>query len=475
MSSVQPLATQPAAEASPFKQQWHTLDIDRAVRELKTDADKGLSAEDAKKRLETHGTNELKESGGRSRWQILLDQFADVMLLMLIAVAVVAAVLDMRAGTFPKDAIAIMAIVLLNSVLGYLQESRAEAALAALKNLSAPNVRVVRDRQKKQISAKELVPGDILLLEAGDQVAADGRLLEAATLQARESALTGEATAVEKHAETTLDEDIALAERKNLAFQGTEIVHGRGKLLVTCTGMETELGKIATMIQSVSVLATPLQQRLKQLGNVLVFGSLTLVALVVIGGTVALGWPAFEELLTVSLSMAVAVVPEGLPAVITVTLALGTQRMVKRHALVRRLPAVETLGSVTTICSDKTGTLTQNKMVVQSVYAAGLPFERDFRVSGEGYAPEGEFWLKEKATEPLKQPTLALLLLNCALCNDAALQTENADNGASNGDRQWAIVGDPTEGALLTLAAKAGLEKSSLEHEFPRQREFPFS
>ncbi|MGC1528186.1 MAG: cation-transporting P-type ATPase [Phormidesmis sp.] len=483
MSSVQPLATQPAAEASPFKQQWHTLDIDRAVRELKTDADKGLSAEDAKKRLETHGTNELKESGGRSRWQILLDQFADVMLLMLIAVAVVAAVLDMRAGTFPKDAIAIMAIVLLNSVLGYLQESRAEAALAALKNLSAPNVRVVRDRQKKQISAKELVPGDILLLEAGDQVAADGRLLEAATLQARESALTGEATAVEKHAETTLDEDIALAERKNLAFQGTEIVHGRGKLLVTCTGMETELGKIATMIQSVSVLATPLQRRLKQLGNVLVFGSLTLVALVVIGGTIALGWSAFEELLTVSLSMAVAVVPEGLPAVITVTLALGTQRMVKRHALVRRLPAVETLGSVTTICSDKTGTLTQNKMVVQSVHTAGLPFERDFLVSGEGYAPVGEFQLKENAIEPLAKPTLALLLLGCALCNDAALQTEDAENGSGsgkdksngNGDRQWTIVGDPTEGALLTLAAKAGLEKVALENEFPRRKEFPFS
>jgi len=499
MSSVQPLATQSAAEAPPSTQQWHTLDIDRAVRELKTDADKGLSAEDAKKRLETHGTNELKETGGRSRWQILLDQFADVMLLMLIAVAVVAAVLDMRAGTFPKDAIAIMAIVLLNAVLGYLQESRAEAALAALKNLSAPDVRVVRDRQKKQISAKELVPGDILLLEAGDQVAADGRLLEAATLQARESALTGEAIAVEKHAETTLDEDIALAERKNLAFQGTEIVHGRGKLLVTCTGMETELGKIAMMIQSVSVLATPLQQRLKQLGNVLVCGSLTLVALVVIGGTIALGWPAFEELLTVSLSMAVAVVPEGLPAVITVTLALGTQRMVKRHALVRRLPAVETLGSVTTICSDKTGTLTQNKMVVQSVHTPGLPFERDFLVSGEGYAPEGEFQLKEKTIEPLAKPTLALLLLDCALCNDAALQTEDAENGSGNGsgsgsgsgsgkekgngkqkdkskgERQWAIVGDPTEGALLTLAAKAGLEKAALENEFFRRKEFPFS
>ncbi|MGB7251603.1 MAG: cation-transporting P-type ATPase, partial [Phormidesmis sp.] len=291
-------------------------------------------------------------------------------------------------------------------------------------------------------------------------------------LQVRESVLTGEATAVEKQAQTTLSEDISLADRQNLVFQGTEIVHGRGKMLVTCTGMETELGRIATMIQSVSVLATPLQQRLRQLGNTLVIGSLTLVTLVVVGGTVAMGWSAFEELLTVSLSMAVAVVPEGLPAVITVTLALGTQRMVRRQALIRRLPAVETLGSVTTICSDKTGTLTQNKMVAQSVHiAAGLPFERDVRVSGEGYAPEGDFRLGEKVISPLEKPTLSLLLLCCALCNDAALQTQKGENGQS----QWVIMGDPTEGALVTLAAKAGLEKATLDYEFPRQQEFPFS
>ncbi len=447
-------------------QQWHSLDIDQAVEALSANPESGLSDQEVEQRLAEYGANELKETGRRSRWQILLDQFADVMLLMLIGVAIVAAVLDIRAGSFPKDAIAITAIVLLNAVLGYFQESRAEQALAGLKSLSAPHVQAVRDGHRQQIPAQDLVPGDVVLLEAGDQVAADGRLLEAATLQVRESALTGEATAVEKQAKKKLSPEIALADRKNLVFQGTEIVNGRGKMLVTRTGMATELGRIAEMIQSVSVLATPLQQRLAQLGNTLVIGSLTLVALVVIGGCLAMGWQAFEELLTVSLSMAVAVVPEGLPAVITVTLAIGTQRMVRQQALIRRLPAVETLGSVTTICSDKTGTLTQNKMVVQSVHVPGLPFESDFTVSGEGYAPEGAFSLREKRVQPLEQPTLALLLLNCALCNDAALQTE---------DGEWAIVGDPTEGALVTLAAKAGLEKKQLEYEFIRQSEFPFS
>ncbi|MGC1306674.1 MAG: cation-translocating P-type ATPase [Phormidesmis sp.] len=447
-------------------QKWHALEIQAALEALSSSTDNGLSSVEAEQRLAEYGPNELKETGGRSRLRILLDQFADVMLLMLIAVAIVAAVLDVRAGSFPKDAIAISAIVLLNAVLGYLQESRAEQALAGLKSLSAPNVLAIRGGKKQQIPAKKLVPGDIVLLEAGDQVAADGRLLEAASLKTRESALTGEATSVDKKAQAVLPDEADLADRQNLVFQGTEVVQGRGKVLVTRTGMETELGRIAEMIQSVSVLATPLQQRLKQLGNALVIGSLSLVALVVIGGTIALGWPAFEELLTVSLSMAVAVVPEGLPAVITVTLAIGTQRMVRRQALIRRLPAVETLGSVTTICSDKTGTLTQNKMVVQSVHVAGLPFDSDIEVSGEGYAPTGEFRLKEKSISPLEKPTLALLLLNCALCNEAALQKENDD---------WAIVGDPTEGALVTLAAKAGLDKGQLDYEFERQAEFPFS
>ncbi len=452
-------------------QLWHALDIQEAIAALEANAETGLRATEAEQRLSDYGRNELVETGGRSRWRILLDQFTDVMLLMLIGVAVIAAVLDVRAGDFPKDAIAITAIVIVNAVLGYLQESRAEKALAALKTLSAPNVQVTRDGQRQSLPAKNLVPGDIVLLEAGDQVAADGRLLDAATLQVKESALTGEATAVEKQAQGKLPAAAALGDRTNLVFQGTEIVHGRGKMLVTGTGMKTELGRIATLIQSVSALSTPLQQRLKQLGNVLVAGSLSLVTLVVVIGTAIMGWSAFEDLLTVSLSMAVAVVPEGLPAVITVTLAIGTQRMVKRHALIRRLPAVETLGSVTTICSDKTGTLTQNKMVVQSIHIAGLPLESDFSVSGEGYAPEGEFRFQGKPISPLEKPTLSLLLLDCALCNDAALQMQ----AVSAGEKEWTIAGDPTEGALVTLAAKAGLDKATLEYAFPRLNEFPFS
>ncbi|MEL7501718.1 MAG: cation-translocating P-type ATPase [Cyanobacteria bacterium J06554_6] len=436
-----------------FSQQWHAISLDEALSVLDSDAEQGLATAAAAERLAKIGSNELTESGGRSRLRILTDQFSNVMLLMLIGVAVVSGILDWRAQVMPKDAIAIFAIVLLNALLGYIQESRAEQALKALKALSAPDVRVIRAGQPQTLAARELVPGDLVLLEAGDQISADGRLLMAASLQVRESALTGEATTVAKAPQPVLPPETPLADRKNLVFRGTEVVNGRGRMVVTATGMATELGRIATLLQGVEAEATPLQRRMGQLGNWLVGGSLTLVALVVVLGTLVLGWGAFEDLLTVSLSMAVAVVPEGLPAVVTVTLALGTQRMVRRHALIRRLPAVETLGSVTTICSDKTGTLTQNKMVVQSVLSAA----GETQVKGEGYSPVGEL------TGP---PVPHLLFLNCALCNDAALQKENGD---------WAIVGDPTEGALLTLAGKSGMFVPTLEQTWQRVGEVPFS
>ncbi|HSM81437.1 MAG TPA: cation-translocating P-type ATPase [Nodosilinea sp.] len=441
---------------------WHTVGIDQALGQLDSSADQGLAAQTVLERRQQYGPNELEEVGGRPTWRILLDQFTNIMLLMLMAVAVVSAVLAVRNQEFPKDAIAISAIVILNGVLGYLQESRAEKALAALKQMASPSVRVQRDGRLQEVPSQDLVPGDIMLLEAGDQVAADGRLLESSNLQLRESALTGEAQGVNKQATLTLEADAGLADRKNLVFQGTEVVQGRGRVLITNTGMKTELGRIAAMLQGVETEPTPLQERMTQLGNVLVTGSLILVAIVVGAGVAFGGWGAFERLLEVALSMAVAVVPEGLPAVITVTLAIGTQRMVRRHALIRRLPAVETLGSVTTICSDKTGTLTQNKMVVQQVRT----LSQGLQVSGDGYAPEGEFLSEGQAVEPLQSADVGLLLLDGLLCNDSVLQKEAGD---------WAIMGDPTEGALVVMAAKSGLDRHRLGHELQRVVEFPFS
>ena len=457
---------------------WHMVDPTQALTNLSSDRQSGLTGPQVKQRQQQYGLNELIETSGRSAWAILLDQFKNIMLIMLIAVALISGFLDfqdwrageMAAGDIPfKDTAAILAIVILNGVLGYLQESKAEKALAALKNLASPRVRVVREGRLSEIDAKELVPGDVMFLEAGVQVAADGRLLEEANLQIREAALTGEAHAVSKQVQVELSADAALGDRTNMVFQGTEVVQGRGTVLVTGTGMQTELGKIAELLQSVESEPTPLQQRMDQLSQVLVYGSLSLVALVVVGGLITSGMGRFRELLEVSLSMAVAVVPEGLPAVITVTLALGTQRMVRRQALIRRLPAVETLGSVTTICSDKTGTLTQNKMVVQSVHPGEAQADTGFRVTGKGYAPEGKFFIgqsDDQGISPAEQPDLRALVLAATLCNDAALQKENGE---------WAILGDPTEGALLVVAAKAGIDQNHWSYALPRVGEFPFS
>jgi Ca2+-transporting ATPase len=450
---------------------WHSLEVDRALEQLSTNAETGLSLQEAQRRLQEYGANELHETSRRSTLEILVDQFKNVMLLMLIAVAIVSGILDLlnwqqklAKGELPfKDTIAILAIVILNGILGYAQESRAEQALAALKKLASPSVRVIRESQLAEIAAKELVPGDLMLLEAGVHIAADGRLLEQSNLQVRESALTGEAHPINKQASIHLPEETGIGDRLNLVFQGTEVVQGRAKVLVTHTGMNTELGQIAAMLQSVESEPTPLQQRMDQLGKVLVTGSLILVAIVVVGGIIRTGGlHDLQELLAVSLSMAVAVVPEGLPAVITVALALGTQRMVRRHALIRKLPAVETLGSVSTICSDKTGTLTQNKMVVQSISTLNC----EFKVTGNGYNPVGEFQFQCKRVQLQDYSELQVLLIACALCNDSILQQENGE---------WKILGDPTEGALLTLAAKGGVEQDQWQSKLPRVCEFPFS
>ena len=452
---------------------WHTHTVDLTLEILESDRKKGLTSSEANQRLKIYGLNELKERVGRSNLQILIDQFSNIVLLMLIAVAIVSGILEIvnlrnghSSGGFPfKDTIAIMSIVILNGVLGYLQETKAEQALAALKALSSPKIQVIRGGKRVVLEAKEIVPGDLILLEAGTQLCADGQIVEASSLQIRESALTGEAQAVSKYISPNgLDNDTPLGDRHNMVFSGTEVVNGRAKVVVTSTGMETELGKIAQMLQSVTEEETPLQQRMTQLGNVLVTGSLILVAFVIVGGTIQVGnFSRLQDLVEVSLSMAVAVVPEGLPAVITVTLALGTQRMVKRHALIRKLPAVETLGSVNTICSDKTGTLTQNKMVVQEI----VTLNGILQITGTGYNPEGEFLDPyQKAIETSHRSELQVLLVGCVLCNDALLEQKKT---------KWNIIGDPTEGALLSLAGKANLFQNEVNYQLERVWEFPFS
>ncbi|URR35288.1 cation-translocating P-type ATPase [Thermosynechococcus sp. HN-54] len=444
---------------------WHALSADEVIDRLGSDRQQGLSLTDVQRRQATYGRNELIDNGRRPRWQIFIDQFRNVMLIMLLVVAFVSGTLDIleaigeNSVPFPKDAIAILLVVILNAILGYVQEARAEEALAALKSMAAPKVRVLREGKVMEIDSPELVVGDIFFLEAGVKVAADGRLLEAVNLQIREAALTGEAEAASKNAEKILPNDTEVGDRVNLVFAGTEVNQGRGVAVVTAIGMDTELGKIAVALQGVEQEPTPLQKRMTELGNHLVAIALVLVGIVVIAG--GLYDPSLlGHLIEVALSMAVAVVPEGLPAVITVTLALGTQRMVKRHALIRRLPAVETLGSVTTICSDKTGTLTQNKMVVQAVATTSY----QAKVSGTGYEPRGEFY-DANTNDPSALYERQLLLLAGALCNDALLKQHAAE---------WVILGDPTEGSLLPLAAKGGIDLKALQEKAERVAEFPF-
>ncbi len=435
---------------------WYRKEANEVLSLLNSDAEAGLGLAEAQRRLAEHGPNELVEHGLKSPWRILWEQFTELMVVILIVAAVISGAL----GDW-KDTIAILAIVVLNAVLGFSQEFRAERAMAALKKLAVPTVKVRRDGHVVEISARELVPGDVVLLEAGDLVPADGRLLEAVNLRVEEAALTGESEPVEKHAQALDKPDLPIGDRVNMVYMGTVVTYGRGTAVITATGMDTELGRIADLIQTVEREPTPLQRRLEQLGK-----GLAVVALVIVGIVFVLGLLRGEDwqlMLLTAISMAVAAVPEGLPAVVTIALALGAQRMLKRQALIRKLPAVETLGSVTVICSDKTGTLTENRMTVTVLDVLGETQQVDTLL-------ERGIPVAEALLQPGQQPSvrsLSLLVTAASLCNDANLEMVPGDG--------YRAVGDPTEGALVVAAAKIGLLKADLDKRWPRVAEVPFT
>ncbi|NLY52482.1 MAG: HAD-IC family P-type ATPase, partial [Firmicutes bacterium] len=437
------------------EQTWYLMSREDAAKALETDIDTGLTQEKAARRLEKYGPNELEAQAGRSLWDMLLDQFKDVLVLMLIGAAVISGLV----GEI-EDSLIILLIVVLNGILGVVQESKAENSLAALRQLSAPVATVIREGKVQHLPARELVPGDVILLEAGTNIPADARLVEAANLRCEEAALTGESVPVEKSTAPLKDPEAALGDRVNMVFSGTTTVYGRGRAIVVGTGMNTEIGKIASMIQKAPQEPTPLQIKLGELGKTLGVVALLLVVIVFALGLMR-GEPAFEMFMT-AISLAVAAIPEGLPAIVTIVLALGVQRMARRRAIIRKLPAVETLGTATVIASDKTGTLTQNEMTVTHVYVNGQMLE----VTGQGYEPVGEFRSQdgEAKEDPLDDDHLNVLLHGFALANDAQL------DAGSNG---YGIIGDPTEGALVVLAAKAGLEVGNGD-SYPRVGEIPF-
>ena len=456
--------------------EWHSLSLDDTLRRLAVQ-ENGLSSEEAENRLKQYGLNQLSEAPRPGFLSRLWDQLNNFVVILLIVASIISALL----GEW-VDAVAIMLIVVLNAVLGIVQESRAEEALAALKKMAAPEAQILRDGHRVSVPARELVPGDIVFLEAGNFVPADVRLLEAVNMRVEEASLTGESLPVQKNASIQLDGSAPLGDRRNTAFMGTTVSYGRGRGVVTSTGMNTQLGLIATMLQSVETEQTPLQRRLDELGRTLSIGALILVAVVFVVAvfnytdlSLLLKDPLvylqqFAKEITdafmVSVSLAIAAVPEGLPAIVTISLALGMSQMIKRHALIRKLSSVETLGSATTICSDKTGTLTQNQMTVTRLWTDGQVIQ----VAGAGYSPRGEFLADGKATDirkyPAAQTTLWLGLLN----NDSELE----ESGEEGGGKTYRIIGDPTEGSLLVAAAKAGALHEELDRSYPRVQEVPF-
>lgn len=447
-------------------EKWYARTAEDVLAFWQTDKIDGLYSGEVKKRLDRFGHNEMTAKESISWWKRLLAQFQDFMVLVLLAATLVSAFL----GEY-VDAITILTIVIINAILGFFQEYRAEKSMQALQKLAAPTARVIRNGTLQQIEARYLVPGDIMVLEAGDKLAADGRLVEGQNMEVEEAALTGESLPVRKTPDKKYGEDSSLGDRKNMVYSGTNVTRGRGKAVVCATGMATEVGCIAGMIQQSEHESTPLERRLEHLGRILVWICLAICVVVVITG-VAKGEPIFLMCMA-GISLAVAAIPEGLPAIVTVALALGVQRMIKRNAIVRKLPAVETLGCTTVICSDKTGTLTQNAMTVRKIFAGGKKYD----VTGNGYEIKGQFLFEKQEIESLKDKSLQSVLMIGVLCNNSILKRNNVSISGlwrRSKNNEWSIEGDPTEGALVVAAAKADIWRDNLEKKQQRMAEIPF-
>lgn len=449
---------------------WHTLTPSETLEKLTVDVNEGLSFQEAANRLEKYGKNELYEAPPTSFWKRLLSQFNNFVIYILLVAAGVSLLISIQEKHAPYESIAILAIVFLNTTLGVIQEGRAEQALAALKKLAAPDARVMRGGRTETVPSNLVVPGDVILLEAGDSIPADLRLIETVNMTIEEASLTGESVPVEKHANEQIPVISVIGDRHNMAYMSTVVTYGRGKGVVVGTGMQTEIGHIAHQLQTTEEEETPLQKRLNGLGKTLSIAALIICSIIFVLATLRavqhdepLG-KALQESFIIAISLAIAAVPEGLPAVVTINLAIGMREMIKRNALIRRLPAVETLGSATAICSDKTGTLTQNEMTALRLLVAG----RQVEVSGEGYNVTGGFFHKGEQKEVDQWPEAERLLLGGLLASDARLE---ADPNQVTGYR---MIGDPTEGALVVAAAKANFWRKDIETKYPRVDEVPF-
>ncbi|MGP7817567.1 calcium-translocating P-type ATPase, SERCA-type [Niallia sp. 01092] len=433
---------------------YHEMNEKEVERTLNTDFSAGLTNDDASKRSKQFGKNELEEGEKQSALLLFFSQFKDFMVLVLLAATLISGLL----GEY-IDAIAIIAIIILNSFLGFFQERRAEKSLSALKELSQPQVQVLRDGEWIKILSKELVPGDVLKFSSGDRIGADVRIIESRSLEVEESALTGESVPVPKTVPPIKSANLTLGDMENMGFMGTMVSRGSGVGVVIATGMKTAMGQIADLLQNAESQTTPLQRRLEQLGKILIVTALCLTVLVVAIGVLQ-GNDLYEMVLA-GVSLAVAAIPEGLPAIVTIALSLGVQKMIRKNAIVRKLPAVETLGCASVICSDKTGTLTQNKMTVTKVWSGG----KTWTVDGIGYEPQGHYYEDNKVIDPRKDKVLQQLLTFGILCNHAEILQK---------DGEYVLNGDPTEGALLVAGMKAGYSRSQLLNHFTITKEFPF-